>query len=314
MGKAYFASTDAIDPADRIEYWNSGSSMIGGVKAEAMSDLFDAEVAFRRLEDLTVGSVTTSPHRVSLFPSQRRASLLRLRYQQSGTSILFEGHRSFTLRPGEWMLVDPHAPQTSVNKGDVSSIWLDVPCASLPQAQVAAVLAGNPRLAVGDKLGADLVELTRYLVGEAGDLSVEAERDVSCRLTKLFRQALGQASQSPAQLTSREDIARRARDYVDRHLQDPDLSVESIARELGCTPRYVHKAFEGSESICRYIWNRRLDMCRDRLEMLPMASKTLTALAFDYGFNSSSHFSRSFRERFGTSPSAFLASVQRASN
>ena len=311
MGRAHTASTAAVDPAERIDFWNSGSSMIGGVRAEAMSEVFDAEVAFRRLDQLTVGQLSSSPHRVSIFPLRREARALRLRYQQSGTSTLFEGHRSFTLHPGEWMVIDPQLPHTAVNSGDVSNLWLQVPCACLPEIDVAASLAGNPLLPMSRALGASLIDCMHYLLTESGDLSHDEERAISQQLTGMFCQALQERPEAPPRLSSREEMARRARAYVERNLQNPELSVKQIAQELGCTPRYVHKAFEGAETVSRYIWNRRLDMCRNRLEKQPLESETLTTLAFDYGFNSSSHFSRSFRERFGTSPSSYLANLTR---
>jgi AraC-like DNA-binding protein len=313
MGRAFFASTSGIDPAQRIEFWNSGSSRIGGVQTEAMSDAFDAQITFRRLDCLSVFHLTSTPHQVTMNALDAgNGRMLRLRYQQTGNSLVFQGQRSIKLRPGDWMIFNPHQPHAAVNKGNVSHLWLQIPCDSLTTEEVATALSMQPYLPMERKMGGALRECLDHAVETPGEISSQAELDLARTMTGMLRGALRQLPQGPVHSTSREATARRAREYIDRHLHDPDLSVEQVARALGCTPRYVHKAFEGSESVSRYIWNRRLDMCRNRLERRPTEAPTLTALAFDFGFNSSSHFSRSFRERFGTSPSSFLASVQQA--
>lgn len=311
MGRAFCASTCAINPAERIRFWNAGSRKIGGVRAEAISDVFDAEVAHRRLDDLTVFRLSSTPHRVQMNAlASAGGARLRLRHQLTGSTLLFQGNRAIQLRPGDWMVIDPQQKQSAINHGDVSHLWLEVPCSSLhlPQARTARVL-GSP-LSISRKVGGDLRECMLHAITAPGEMSGGEAAELSRQITGMFRQALQNLRQAPAPQTPRFEMARRARDYIDRNLHDPDLSIDRIAQALGCTRRYVHKTFDGPETVSRYIWNRRLDLCRSRLEAKSDQSTTLTALAFDFGFNSSSHFSRSFRERFGTSPSSYLAQVQ----
>ncbi|MEL1251000.1 helix-turn-helix domain-containing protein [Aurantiacibacter gilvus] len=313
MGRAFSASTSAIDPAERIAFWNAGSSRIGGVRAESISDVFDAEVAHRRLDNMSVFRLCSTPHRVTMNPlAPTRDAMLRLRYQQTGETLIFQGNKSVQLLPGDWMIIDPQQQQSAINHGDVSHLWLEVPCSSLQLTDLEAVHAMISPLPLNRTTGGNLRESMLHAITAPGDMSQDEARDLARQLTSMFRKALdgltgGRVPQSP-----RSDLALRAREYIDRNLHDPDLSLDQIARALGCTRRYVHKTFDGSETVSRYIWNRRLDLCRSRLEKQGEQSTTLTALAFDYGFNSSSHFSRSFRERFGTSPSSYLAQVQQA--
>lgn len=311
MGKAFSASTCSIHPAERIRFWNAGSSKIGGVRAEAISDVFDAEVAHRRLDDLTVFRLSSTPHRVRMNAlASTGGARLRLRHQLTGTTLMFQGNRAIQLRPGDWMVIDPQQQQSAINYGDASHVWLEVPCSSLhlQPADIARGL-GSP-LSMSRRVGGDLRECMLHAITAPGEMSRGEASELSRQITGMFRQALYNLPQAPAPATSRVEMARRARDYIDRNLHDPDLSIDRIARALGCTRRYVHKTFDGPETVSRYIWNRRLDLCRNHLEKQSGHSTTLTALAFDYGFNSSSHFSRSFRERFGTSPSSYLAQVQ----
>ena len=312
MGKAFCASTSDVDPAERIAFWNAGSSRIGGATAIALSDVFDAEVAFRRLSDLVAYRLSSTPHRVKVnLPGGGRQKMLRLRYQQSGVSTVFYGHRQLELRPGDWMILSPQVLHAAINKGDASQLWLQIPCDNLSDQEMQAALALGPKLYMDKKLDGALHECLEHAVETPGEFSQQGEQELASQMFDLFRRVLNRVPQGRSQSSGSEVTVGRARDYIEKNIHDPDLSVEQIAKALGCTPRYIHKAFEGSESVSRYIWSRRLDMCRQRLEKQPQKSQSLTDLAFAFGFSSSSHFSRTFRDRFGTSPSMFQAQVLR---
>jgi AraC-like DNA-binding protein len=55
-------------------------------------------------------------------------------------------------------------------------------------------------------------------------------------------------------------------------------------------------------TVSDYLWRARLLHCRQELET--QNGKTITDVAFSWGFSSSSHFSRVFRKHFGFVPSA----------
>ena len=95
----------------------------------------------------------------------------------------------------------------------------------------------------------------------------------------------------------------RAQAFIREHLRDPELSIDQISAALGCTKRYLHMVFsERGLTVSDYIWRARLQHCRQELEA--HAGKTITDVAFSWGFSSSSHFSRVFRKCFGVAPSA----------
>jgi AraC-like DNA-binding protein len=69
------------------------------------------------------------------------------------------------------------------------------------------------------------------------------------------------------------------------------------------TTRYLHHLFsEDEETISKYILRRRLEQCSLALTDPSQRHRTVTAVAFDYGFNSATHFGRVFRARYGTTP------------
>ncbi len=103
----------------------------------------------------------------------------------------------------------------------------------------------------------------------------------------------------------RQYLKKRVMLYVHLHLHDPDLNIGKISAALKCSKRYVHMSFEGEDvSISKYIWHARLERCRKELETARVTGKSVTAIAFSWGFCSSSHFCRLFKERYGVPPSA----------
>jgi transcriptional regulator GlxA family with amidase domain len=54
--------------------------------------------------------------------------------------------------------------------------------------------------------------------------------------------------------------------------------------------------------LSRMIWQQRLTACRRELADASMAHRSVSDIAFSWGFNEAAHFSRSFREQFGLSP------------
>ena len=95
----------------------------------------------------------------------------------------------------------------------------------------------------------------------------------------------------------------RILEYLNANLQDPDLTPNAIAAAHGISTRYLSKLFEcQGVSVTRYILDRRLDRCRTELEDACSAHKQITEIAFYWGFSSASHFSRTFKERYGMTP------------
>ena len=95
----------------------------------------------------------------------------------------------------------------------------------------------------------------------------------------------------------------RAQAFIREHLRDPELCIDQISAALGCTKRYLHMLFsDRGMTVSDYIWHARLQNCRHELET--HAGKTVTDVAFSWGFSSSSHFSRVFRKYFGIVPSS----------
>lgn len=94
--------------------------------------------------------------------------------------------------------------------------------------------------------------------------------------------------------------------YIEAHLRDPQLSPTVVAQACKITARYLHHLFTAeSETVTQYIQRRRLEECARALIAAPARARLVTEIAFDYGFNSLTHFGRVFRNQFGLTPSEY---------
>jgi AraC-like DNA-binding protein len=88
------------------------------------------------------------------------------------------------------------------------------------------------------------------------------------------------------------------------HLVDGELSVSTVAARQGVTPRYVHKLFEAEGlTYSGFVLGQRLERVRRLLTDPRCAGQTISALAFGAGFGDLSYFNRTFRCRYGATPS-----------
>jgi AraC-like DNA-binding protein len=86
-----------------------------------------------------------------------------------------------------------------------------------------------------------------------------------------------------------------------------------VAAALGISVRHVHRLFSVTGStLGDYIRARRLEACRSDLANPRLRDKTITEIAFCWGFSDSAHFSHSFSRQFGLSPRAFRMQMARS--
>jgi AraC-like DNA-binding protein len=98
----------------------------------------------------------------------------------------------------------------------------------------------------------------------------------------------------------------KVRLHIEQHLRDPALSPCSIAMSLKLSSRYLRMIFaSSSETVSAYILRRRLEECARQMSDPRWRGHSISEIAFAWGFNSASHFTRSFRDRYGVSPRSY---------
>ena len=85
---------------------------------------------------------------------------------------------------------------------------------------------------------------------------------------------------------------------------ESDLSLGEIAARHRLSPRYVGMLFESEgTSMTEFVREERLKRARSMLLSPRFRGRRIAEIAYEVGFNDLSYFNRSFRRRFGRSPS-----------
>lgn len=128
-------------------------------------------------------------------------------------------------------------------------------------------------------------------------------------LDALVESVLGAiACVSESQLTHncsniRQFHLNKVKKFIKNNLHIPNLTPSVIAQSNNLSVRYLYYLFsEENNSLAEYVIMMRLARCKQDLGNPLMVSRSLTEVAFSWGFQSSAHFSRRFKSEFGVSP------------
>ncbi len=92
--------------------------------------------------------------------------------------------------------------------------------------------------------------------------------------------------------------------YITANLESRDLGLVSVATRQRVTPRYVQMLFEqDGTTFSQFVLGQRLRRAHDLLIDAAHAAWNISAIALAAGFDDLSHFNRSFRRRYGATPS-----------
>jgi AraC-like DNA-binding protein len=266
---------------------------------------FAGRIAQQRLGPLQLLLCSCDPcsgsrHRAQL--AQADEAYFGVLYLLRGRERLVQAGRDVDLAPGFFTLWDSTRPIDFQVPDPLQKITLLVPQrvleAALPQARYLTGQAIDGRQGVGALFTTHL----RALLREARDGL--ATTDPVLRATfDLLAAALRPAEVGAADGYG-EAVRGRIRNDILRHLADPGLNPEMIANRMGLSLRQLHRIFAGGGvTIERWIWQQRLERCRQ--DLLAQPKLPVSQIAFRWGFSDAAHFSRAFRGQFGTTPTLF---------
>ena len=110
----------------------------------------------------------------------------------------------------------------------------------------------------------------------------------------------GQRSSLAALMSSRNPVLVATVTLMNRHIDDP-LSMDELAAAAGYSRRHLERLFRDAVGKTPGEFYRGLRLDRGR-NLLSTTDLTLMEVSIACGFSTVSHFSKSFRARFGTAP------------
>jgi AraC-like DNA-binding protein len=98
--------------------------------------------------------------------------------------------------------------------------------------------------------------------------------------------------------------AHAALALIDARLADTTLTANEVAEAQGIGRRHLDEIMlkNTGVSLTAQIWRRRLEKAATDLRSPRCASKSVTQIAFDAGFDDGAHFTRAFKKRFHCTP------------
>ena len=269
---------------------------------------FEAELHLGNLGPLRVARLCcnssaidrTSSH---IDQSGRRAYTMVLQVRGSGT--LAQYGNEVALQEGDITLYDNAVPHSHAMGDNAELILLRVPAAQMREHLPTPERFCGLRLATNEGLTSAIAALICNLCRQLeGGLTSPMQDRLAHQLLEITSTAYAMAFDS---LLSNSTVVNgrhsRARQYIEQHLRDPDLGPRVVAAQLRVSSRYLRMIFAASrESVSTYILRRRLEECARQLADPRWRGHSISDIAFGWGFNSAPHFSRSFRDLYGTSP------------
>ena len=225
---------------------------------------------------------------------------------QYGRVGFSQADTSLTMHPGAAGLFYASEPYDLRGKAPVRVYWMEIPHHMLASRFSSGRAPINAVLNIERGLGRIAAEFCTTLAAKSAFLDDDARAKLGDEFLDILAAAIdtGLDREPTGERTVRKARLRSVKAYIDAHLREPNLSLESIARNNGISLRYLHELFTAMDtSVSDWIWLRRLQQCYALLTHPGHAARSITEIAFSMGFNSSSHFSNRFREEFGLRPS-----------
>jgi len=313
-------STSTIAAGERFAFWKekilaweqfSRLSIVAPPSRAFYGSLEYADLENLRLCKMKISGLTADRPQPRAWEQYSHA--LNVVFQVKGHAQFEQHGRTVLLSPGEWSISDTRfASRVSFAGDGVEQLLLMVPDAQLQGIPIQDDFTA--RTFSSEKgMGKLLYEFLNTSFAELPNLSEQSERNVTATIRQLLACSLLELLGDQPSTSFREALHLRARAYIVQNVRDPGLNVGQIANALHCSKRYLHMVFANKGStVDESIWRLRLGGCKSDLQNPALAGRSLTEIAFSWGFNNYPHFSRKFRDEFGVPPRSVRAGMAKS--
>lgn len=310
-------STRSVEPSQRLAFWTDmvcSTYVQLECDATAGASTIDGEISAQQLATLQLSQVISTPQvvrRTAAKIARSAEDYFLVSIQTRGEGVIAQDGRTARLAVGDFALYDSTRPYELRFDKPFEQVVLRLPGATLrsalrdTQALTASTVSGQRGA------GHLMIGMIRTLAADIDTLAPESAAAVAESVSQILVAGLSAlpAARAPpvSQLAAfhREQIKA----CIANRLRDPLLSVTGIAAQLRLSPSTLHRAWTGQAcSIAQWIWAQRLDAARRDLCNPAHRARSISEIAFSWGFNDAAHFSRAFRARFGCSARELRAS------
>ncbi|WFU81985.1 helix-turn-helix domain-containing protein [Bradyrhizobium sp. CIAT3101] len=304
-------STDDLEPSKRFAAWQGAICDVYvhvDVNAEARSD-YQGFIREAKFGAITMTDVLLSEQRISR--RERHIAKLDkdcyyLEFVQQGRINVLQAGQTMRSNAGMSTVFSASEAYDLECIGKVRSLYLEIPRTEFAERFSDGRLPVITTMTTSRGLGRIAAEFCTTLAQEGGQLDEIARARLGGELMDVLALALdmGDREEFSEDAAAQQARLRSVKAWIEAHLTDADLSLERIAKSNGVSLRHLHYLFRLTDvSVSEWILDRRLQRCYDVLTRSELRSLSITEVAYQLGFSSSSYFSTVFRRKFGHSPS-----------
>lgn len=309
IGSAW--STDDYAAPDRFEAWRQQLNAIYlDWTIEKPGDAgYHAAVSTRSFDDFTLVNCHCEPFRASRRAAQMAQDtreIIGIQLVISGRETLDIGGDEVSLSEGDILIWDNTRPISFAVQESLHKLSIIMPLSRFKHWLPTSWYTIDKKIAKeshsGRLLSAFMCHMPDHVFNRPnanGDALIEATMGLLVDALDPLRGGSEDQSLKSAQML-------RIRRIIGEHLSDSGLTPHKIAALAKISVRYLHWLFESEGiTVSQYIIAQRLQRCRRELSNPMMGNRTITDIAFSWGFQNSAHFSRRFKQEFGVSPYMF---------
>ncbi len=302
-------NTTSVVPSQRLAFWTDmvcNTDVQLDCDAAAGAASIEGGISAHSLASLQLSTVTATPQRVrrtAAKTAQDSEDYFLVSIPTQGQGLILQDGRCAHLAPGDFALYDSTRPYELRFDTLFQQYVLRLPGQTLRTA-----LRNTPLLTastVSGQRGAGhlMIGMIQTLAADIETLAPASAAAVAESVMQILIAGLPAlpAARQPAvsHLTAYHRAQIKA--CAQARLRDPGLTVAGIAAQLRLSPSTWHRAWAGGEacSIAEWLWAQRLDAARRDLCNPSQNTRSVSKIAFSWGFNDAAHFSRAFRARFG---------------
>jgi AraC family transcriptional regulator, positive regulator of tynA and feaB len=303
-------STELVPVSDRIDAWQWNAQQIcGDCRIELPRSSFHGSIEVRQVGAVRLTRFASSPLSFWKWPldmvsPERRVCIVitqlegSRRYVQDGAEVL--------LNAGDSTVIDAGRPWSSSCRTECVRLYLRVPRWLMEERLRMREIPIAKRISGASRSGATLSRLSQLLYDDAGSM----EKEESTAAMNAYFQTLAACIGCDQTAVRREgELLRKILLHVDAHLAEPTLTPQEVASAMEISIRHLHRIFSATgTTIGDYVRGCRLEQCRHDMLDARLRGKTITEIAFFWGFSDAAHFSHAFRKRFGISAREYRAS------
>lgn len=305
MERTTIWSTNGLDSKCALSLWNEAiSSAFLKVHTQLRHSAapFQAHLKAKQIGTLSINQLHAQSYQVICNTEDHLNDWLFINLHQAGQCHLQQYGRHLSIAPGDISINLGSSPFTFDFDDGVAMTCVRLPLAgALTRSGLIHDFAAR---SLPHNAGSHL--LRDYLMSLLQNfdqlLPHQVELANNCLLELVTMTLEGDLCTESERKKPQQALYNRACSYIRRHLNDPNLSLNSLSQHLNLAPRTLQNLFQNQGTTFRSTVLETRLLAADQL-IINRIDSPLSDIAYQVGFSDQSHFNKAYRRHFNMTPS-----------